>query len=133
MANAAPSTRPIAVLGEAVRSLEAAVVACQAAAKKQPVHQLRTWTRRGEAQLELIALLPEAPPHEAQRKEALDLLKKLRRAAGRVRDLDVERDLVGGVAARVRSSSAAARSIRDEAGSLRRKLARDREEEAAAR
>jgi CHAD domain-containing protein len=58
------------------------------------VHKLRTSTRRIEAQLELLALLPDLPSHAKPAKKARKLLRKLRRAAGDVRDLDVQCALV---------------------------------------
>ena len=58
------------------------------------VHQLRTTARRIEAQLELLALLPDLPDHAKPAKMAHKLLRKIRRTAGPVRDLDVQRDLV---------------------------------------
>ncbi len=142
MTHAAQSTRPFVVLRDAIRSLEAAVLACEATPKKKHVHRLRTWTRRIEAQLELIAMLSgadsgsDSPSHESppvkHRDRALRLLKKLRRAAGRVRDLDVERDLVAKEASRARGRSHAGAAIRDDARTLRRDLRRHRGKEADA-
>jgi len=130
MARAAHTTHPIEALSEAIRSLEAAALVCLASAKKKPVHQLRTWTRRVEAQLELIALLPDAPSAPKQRAKAMRLLKKLRRAAGSVRDMDVERSLLAQESRRVRGSSQEAVKLRDDIASLRRHCGKQREKSA---
>lgn len=84
---------PIGTLRELVTSLEAAITLTLAKPKTKPVHNLRTTTRRIEAQLELLSLLPDLPEHGKPAKKARKLLATLRRAAGRVRDLDVQRDL----------------------------------------
>ena len=51
----------------------------------EPVHQLRIWTRRSAAALDLFA--PTIPPR--RRRWLKRKLRKIRRTAGRVRDLDV--------------------------------------------
>ena len=135
MARAASSTRPVEVLGEAIRSLEAAALVCLASQKKRPVHQLRTWTRRIEAQLELIALLPGAPRATKQRDKALRILKKLRRAAGTVRDLDVEGALLAEELRRIRSFQGSphdARAMRKEVELLLYRFEHQRESRADA-
>ncbi len=64
----------------------------------EAVHHLRTGTRRVEATLETLAREAGArglkEPVEEARQRWLKQLKKVRRAAGRVRDLDVHRDLL---------------------------------------
>lgn len=84
---------PIRTLREMVTALEAAITLTVAEAKPKSVHTLRTTSRRIEAQLELLALVPNLPEHAKPAKKAQKLLKKLRRQAGRVRDLDVQRKL----------------------------------------
>lgn len=132
MARAAQLTRPVEALRYAIQSLEAAALVCVASPKKKPVHHLRTWTRRIQAQLELIALLPNAPKAPAEHTRVLDLLKKLRHAAGRVRDLDVERDLIAQESARLKGSSIAADALRKEARVLGKNLKKQRDVEADA-
>ena len=85
---------PVQTLREHVTALEAAITVCLADPKPKPVHKLRTVTRRIEAQLTLLSLLPGLPPHTKQAKKARKLLKALRRAAGNLRDLDVQQDLI---------------------------------------
>lgn len=90
----AAAAHPVRTLRELVTSLEAAITLTLADPKPSPVHKLRTTTRRIEAQLELLTLLRDLPKHDKAAAKARKLLRKLRRAAGRVRDLDVQRDLV---------------------------------------
>ena len=132
MARADRSTRPVETFRDAVRSLEAAALVCMASPKKKPVHQLRTWTRRVEAQLELIAMLDDVPRAPKERGRVVAILKKLRRAAGKVRDLDVERDLIAELSSRAGGRSRAVLSMRKEARTLRRDLGRQRDDEADA-
>lgn len=85
---------PIRTLREHVTALEAAITLCLADPAPKPVHRLRTSTRRIEAQLMLLELLPALPLHHKTAGKARRLLKKLRRAAGQVRDLDVQSNLI---------------------------------------
>jgi CHAD domain-containing protein len=88
------AARPIQTLREQITNLEAAITVCLADPGPKAVHKLRTTTRRIEAQLTLLDLLPGLPPHQKPEKKARRLLKKLRRAAGNVRDLDVQIALI---------------------------------------
>ena len=90
------SARPIQTLREQITNLEAAIIVCLADPSPKAVHKLRTSTRRVEAQLTLLSQLPGLPPHQKPEKQASRLLKKLRRAAGNIRDLDVQIDLIEG-------------------------------------
>ena len=92
MASPSLAVTPVASLQEQATALEAAITVCMAKPAAKPVHQVRTATRRIEAQLELLALLPEAPEHKKPAERLRRQLARLRRAAGRVRDLDVLRD-----------------------------------------
>ncbi len=85
---------PLETLRQRLTELEAAILLCMDDPAKKPVHRLRTMTRRVEAQLTLLAALhvPKIQGEDAQ--QARRLLKKLRRAAGKVRDLDVQDDLI---------------------------------------
>lgn len=90
----AAAAHPVRTLRELVTSLEAAITLALADPKPRHVHKLRTTTRRIEAQLELLALLPDLPKHDKPATKTRKRLRKLRRAAGRVRDLDVQHGLV---------------------------------------
>jgi CHAD domain-containing protein len=89
MASSAIAAHPVRTLHELFTALEAAVAATLADPNPKAVHRLRTTTRRIEAQLELLSLLPDLPEHARPKAKTQKLLKQLRRAAGRVRDLDV--------------------------------------------
>jgi CHAD domain-containing protein len=85
---------PIATLREQIMRLEAAIVVCRVRPKKEPVHTLRKATRYVEAQLTLLELLPRLPPHAKEADKVRKRLKSVRKAAGIVRDFDVQRALV---------------------------------------
>lgn len=119
MAPPAIDAYPIHTLRELVTTLEAAITVALADPNPKAVHRLRTTTRRIEAQLELIALLPTLPPHAKPARKARKLLRKLRRAAGRVRDFDVQYDL----------AQTTSPSLAPEARRLRELLKRRRGEE----
>ena len=130
MIQATHATRPVQILRESSRSLLASIRACMASPRTEAVHRLRTSTRRVEAQLALLSMLPGLPPHEEQRRKALRLLKRLRQSAGQVRDIDVQRDLIRAEAAAAAGTVPSDRSVRSEARRLRRSLKRTRDEEA---
>jgi CHAD domain-containing protein len=130
MASSDHSANPLESLRETTTSLEAAVLLCLAKPRKEAVHRLRTTTRRIEAQLELFAMLPGVPLHDQQQHKALRLLKKLRRGAGQVRDLDVQRDLIRDEAAEGRGAPHSLREIRKQARELRRELKHQRDQQA---
>lgn len=91
------SSRQILVtslLDSQVQTLNSAMLVAQTSADKSPVHRLRTSTRRLEAQLALLDLLPGLPPHVDEAAEVHRLLRRVRRAAATVRDLDVQIDMV---------------------------------------
>ena len=92
MAN--PTASPVRTLREHTLALEEAMTVCLSKPRPRAVHKVRTEARRVEAQLELLSLLKKLPSHRSEAGRALRLLKKIRRAAGRVRDLDVQRKLL---------------------------------------
>ncbi len=85
---------PVRTLREHTLALEEAMTVCLSKPRPSAVHKVRTEARRVEAQLELLSLLKKLPSHRSEATRALRLLKKIRRAAGRVRDLDVQRKLL---------------------------------------
>jgi len=131
MARSATTALPVQTLRELATSLEASMLECLAKPAKRSVHKLRTSTRRIEAQLELLAMLPELPAHAKPREKLLRLLKKLRRSAGEVRDLDVQRDLIADDTPAKRSAKSKSGSksagLRKESRQLRRELKTQRE------
>lgn len=82
------------LLDNYVQALDSAMLVAQTAAEKGPVHKLRTTTRRVEAQLVLLDRLPGLPEHAKESAEVHRLLKRVRRAAAAVRDLDVQVELI---------------------------------------
>ena len=119
------SVNPIETLREHSTSLQAAITLALADPTAEPVHRLRTSTRRIEAQMELLELLPELPEHRKPAKKARRLLKKLRRAAGAVRDFDVQRKLLEQM-----EEQSASKKLGEAAHELRRTLKRKRAAEA---
>ncbi len=88
---AAKAVHPIETLREHATALEAAMTVALAKPRKTAVHDVRTLVRRLEAQMELLTQLAALPADSAEASELGRELRKLRRAAGRVRDLDVQR------------------------------------------
>jgi len=129
MARSTSTALPIKALRELATKLEASILECLAQPAKRAVHKLRTSTRRIEAQLELLSMFPELPAHDRPKQKLLRSLKKLRRAAGIVRDIDVQRDLVAEVTPRKRRAQAAS-DLRNDALQLRQDLKRWREKHA---
>jgi CHAD domain-containing protein len=88
------SAHPISALRQHATALEAALTVTLARPKPSAVHNIRSATRRIQAQLQLLALLPKVPPHKPQKTRLLKHLARLRRAAGAVRDLDIQQRLL---------------------------------------
>lgn len=84
-------TYPVQVLRDQTTALEAALSACLADPAPKAVHRLRTGTRRVEAQLLILAATPGLPACRELAAKLRRELRRLRRAAGAVRDLDVHR------------------------------------------
>jgi len=88
---------PVANLRVQVSALETAVAQVMARPGKEPVHGLRSVTRKVEAQLAVVGKLAEQEPGfqavEGPVRQVEKLLDKVRRAAGQVRDRDVQHGL----------------------------------------
>jgi CHAD domain-containing protein len=69
--------------------LKSAIADCLEDPKPKPVHQLRGATRRLEATLELLTASADVPALQHKSIPFRQLLRKIRRAAGQVRDIDV--------------------------------------------
>jgi CHAD domain-containing protein len=93
-APAVAETHPIQVLRDHAIALEAAITAAITKPKKPAVHALRIQTRRLEAQLALLTQLSALPADSPEAETLTRRLGKVRRAAGRVRDLDVQREML---------------------------------------
>jgi CHAD domain-containing protein len=75
-------------------TLKAAMEECAEKPKPKAVHQLRSSTRRMEAVLELLATSADQSGSRKEEKSFRKYLRKIRRAAGKVRDLDVHLELL---------------------------------------
>ena len=120
------SSFPVRALQQTTTSLEAAVFECLHSPRKNAVHKVRTSTRRIEAQLTLFPLVGGFPALGDEAKKIGRILKKLRSAAGQVRDTDVQRDLVAFEAKKTPDDT----DIVAEAKDLRRYLRRCRDRQA---
>ncbi|HKO20977.1 MAG TPA: CHAD domain-containing protein [Acidobacteriaceae bacterium] len=129
MARSTTAAEPLKILREQATALEASILECLAKPTKRPVHKLRTSTRRIEAQLQLLSMFPELPPHEKPRQKVLKLLKKVRQTAGVIRDIDVQQELLEKAAPKKRSSQSAT-DVRRDARHLERDLKDWRDEHA---
>lgn len=99
------TAHPIQTLREHSTNFEAALAVCLAEPKLKAVHKLRTESRRLEAQIALLKAIPGLPPFRSEAVKALEQIKKLRQAAGRVRDLDVQTAHLEGFAEKLRGAS----------------------------
>ncbi len=111
--------------------LAEAFVACRPDPGSRAVHSLRIAVRRTEALLH--AMTQDHPRDERLRTDterALRQLKKVRRSAGPVRDLDVQRRWIGEVTAKAAASRSAKeqKSLEGEAKRLDGRLRRQRKE-----
>lgn len=99
MVNSSPKRFfPVRLAGAHTVELEAALTACLADPSHKAVHQLRKETRRLEALLVLLADLPDISRRDLHTERLRRCLRKLRRAAGEVRDLDVHRERLDEIA-----------------------------------
>jgi CHAD domain-containing protein len=81
-------------LREQAKRLEAALSVGVATPTSKAVHELRSSTRRVEAQLELLAMIHGLPSYKPEAQKVHRRLEKLRRIAGKVRDCDVQDKLL---------------------------------------
>src|SRR5580765_3613095 len=125
MSASSTAAHPIQTLREHATALEAAVAVCMGKPKVKNVHRLRTMSRRVEAQLILLDLLDGVPRHRQESVRLARIAKRLRRAAGEVRDRDVHIGMVDEAAASSRSPV-----LRNDAAKLRDRLVDEREDAA---
>jgi CHAD domain-containing protein len=85
--------QPVATFLQQSQTLKSAIADCRKKPALKPVHKLRTSTRRIEATLELLAVVSTIHI-DRESKSLRKALRKLRRTAGVVRDIDVHRDLL---------------------------------------
>ena len=111
--------QPVTVFLRQSLTLKTAIAACLEKTSPKRVHQLRTTTRRIEATLELLIISADLTRIDKQSKPLRRSLRKLRRAAGDVRDADVQHDLL---AAYHRTPDA--KRLREDLSALRKKVER---------
>ncbi|MEI9981094.1 MAG: CHAD domain-containing protein [Edaphobacter sp.] len=86
--------QPVIAFLQQSQALKAAIADCLKKTSPKPVHRLRSSTRRIEATLELLAAVSTSVPVDHEAEPLRKALRKLRRVAGAVRDLDVHRELL---------------------------------------
>jgi CHAD domain-containing protein len=74
--------------------LKTALADCRSATQPKAVHRFRSTTRRMEGTLELLIATAELPSLPKKFKAFRRSFRRVRRATGRVRDLDVHRELL---------------------------------------
>jgi CHAD domain-containing protein len=115
------AAHPIKTLREHATALEAAFSVCLAKPTPEAVHRLRSETRRIEAQLALLALIPGLPSHRAAARQIEKRMQKLRHMAGEVRDLDVQLKLIKDEVPKVRGKAKQEEALRDGKAMLKRR------------
>lgn len=121
--------QPGLIFEELHSELTAALAACRVRPDNRAVHSLRTTSRRMEALLLAVQEdHPRAISLQRSVKKALRRLKSLRGAAGPVRDIDVQRCLLGAVGetSEHAESEAERRRLKAECGQLDQSLLRRR-------
>ena len=88
--------QPVLVFLRQSLTLKSAFAVCRDKPKAKPVHHLRSATRRMEAMLVLLIMSSDIADLKRKSKSLRRSLRKVRRAAGEVRDLDVHRELLDG-------------------------------------
>ncbi len=96
---------------ESATALVETLGACSRSPGKDVVHHLRTGARRCEAALDLLLQAKHHPSHDHAAATLRKLLRKIRRAAGPVRDLDVHRGLLKDLVLGEQRKAAASQSL----------------------
>ena len=118
---------PVEQLRQQAKRLEAALSVGVATPSIKAVHELRSSTRRVEAQLELLAMVKGLPRYKPEAAKVHRRLEKLRRIAGKVRDCDVQDKLLKDEDHTMSSAVEAPSDIRSTQERLRKSIAKDRE------
>jgi CHAD domain-containing protein len=123
----ATTATPVQQLREQAKRLEAALAVGLATPTTKAVHELRSGTRRVEAQLELLAMLRGLPRYRPVAAKVLRRLATLRRKAGRVRDCDVQCKLLDDRDLAMRSAPEAPAGLANAQEKLRERINKTRE------
>src|ERR1700753_1570466 len=118
---------PLDQLREQAKRLEAALSVGVATPSAKAVHELRSSTRRVEAQLELLATIKGLPPYKAAAQKVHRRLEKPRRVAGKVRDCDVQDKLLKDEDHAISSTVEAPSDLKSTQDKLRKRIAKDRD------
>jgi CHAD domain-containing protein len=118
---------PVEQLREQAKRLEAALSVGLATPSSKAVHELRSSTRRVEAQLELLAMVKGLPSYKPAAQKVLRRLEKLRRTAGKVRDCDVQDKLLKDEEHTMSSAVEASSDLGKIRDKLRKQIAKDRQ------
>ena len=119
--------KPVAQLREQARRLEAALSVGVAQPTVKAVHELRSATRRVEAQLELLATVKGLPSYKSEAEKVHRRLNKLRRIAGKVRDCDVQDKLLKDKDHAMSSAVEAPSDLNKAKDKLRKRINKDRQ------
>lgn len=122
-----PAATPVEQLREQATRLEAALSVGVARPTPKAVHDLRSSTRRVEAQLELLTTIKGLPPYRPAAENVLRRLEKLRRVAGRVRDSDVQGKLLKDEDHAMSSAVEAPSDLTKTQEKLRKRITKDRQ------
>ncbi|HEV2577623.1 MAG TPA: CHAD domain-containing protein [Acidobacteriaceae bacterium] len=115
-------------LRENAKRLEAALSVGLANPTIKAVHELRSSTRRVEAQLALLSTVHGLPPWKPEAEKLQRRLDKLRRVAGKVRDCDVQEKLLKDQDKAMRSAPEAPTGVVDKAqDKLRKRITKNRQ------
>lgn len=131
--------QPLRELSQQIVALDAAMLVAITSTEVGAVHKLRTTTRRVQAHLELMELLGHGdrpmrlPEHHTETAAVMQRLRRIRRAAGAVRDLDVQTSMIALDAPlkAVVHNGSTGDVVRKQAKKLRKHLEARREDEAA--
>jgi CHAD domain-containing protein len=124
--SATPAT-PIVQLRENAKRLEAALTVGLADPTPKAVHELRSSTRRVEAQIDLLGMVHGLPTWKGPAEKVLRRLKTLRRKAGSVRDCDVQDKLLKDEDRELTSAPEAPSDIGQARDKLRKRIAKSRQ------
>ena len=111
--------QPVTVFLRQGLMLKAAIADCLKKTSPKRVHRLRSTTRRIEATLQLLVLSSGISRIQKESKPLQRSLRKLRRAAGTVRDADVQSDLLDAY-----NGTPDAKRLRQDLAALRKKSER---------
>ncbi len=121
------SATPVAQLRDNAKRLEAALTVGVANPTPKAVHELRSSTRRVEAQIDLLSMIPGLPSWKAPAGKVLRRLSTLRRKAGRVRDCDVQDKLLKDEEHALTTAPEAPSDIGKARDKLRKRIAKSRQ------